>query len=185
MPINLYTLSSEVDRMDNTRYVCERYKYVVAPGRSSFRVHALHRPGQTPPPTVFMRTKSMFRALDSIFPADVNRLILIFEGRIEDAWIKTYVASHYRRTLQQLFGWRFSFYQALTSHPLFYANALANCMYGAPRKKRIPRKFIAPYLDDIARYSMSHELNARRVAYAKRHKTLFHVYIGRPNVLVL
>ena len=127
----------------------------------------------------------MFRALDSIFPTDICRLILIYEGRIEDAWIKTFVASHYRRTMQELFGWRFSFSHALTHHSLFYANALANTLYGPPRKKRVPRKFIRPYLADIARYDMSRELTARRVSYAKRHRTLFHVYIGRNNTLVL
>ena len=44
MPLNPYTLSSEVDRMDNTRYVCERYKYVVATRNRAFRVHALPYP---------------------------------------------------------------------------------------------------------------------------------------------
>jgi hypothetical protein len=87
--------------------------------------------------------------------------------------------------MQQLFGWRFSFYQALSSHTLFYANTLANNLGCAPRKKRIPRKFIAPYLDDIARYDMTRELNTRRVDYAKRHRTLFHVYIGRNNALAI
>ena len=127
----------------------------------------------------------MFRSLALIFPSDICRVILIFEGRIEDAWIKTYVASHYRRTMQQLFGWRFSFCQALRTHTLFYANTLANNLRYAPRKKRIPRKFIAPYLDDIMRYDMTRELNARRVDYAKRHRTLFHVYIGRNNTLAI
>ena len=42
MPINPHTLSSEVDRIDNTRYVCERYRDVVARGSRS--VHALARP---------------------------------------------------------------------------------------------------------------------------------------------
>ena len=112
-------------------------------------------------------------------------MILIYEGRIEDAWIKTFVASHYRRTMRELFGWRFSFSHALTHHSLFYANALANTLYGPPRKKRVPRKFIRPYLADIARYDMARELTARRVSYAKRHRTLFHVYIGRNNTLVL
>ena len=127
----------------------------------------------------------MFRSLGQIFPSDICRVILLYEGRIEDAWIKTYVASHYRRTMQQLFGWRFSFCQALSNHTMFYANALANNLTRAPRKKRIPRKFIAPYLEDIARYDMARELNARRVNYAKRHKTLFHVYLGQNNTLTL
>ena len=120
----------------------------------------------------------MFGTLETIFPTEICRLILIYEGRIEDAWIKTFVASHYRRTMQSLFGWRFSFGHALGIHSLFYANALANNLHGAPIKKRIPRKYIAPYMRDIDRYDMARELNTRRVAYAKRHKTLFHVYMG-------
>ena len=127
----------------------------------------------------------MFAILGSIFPTDVCRLILIYEGRIESAWIKTYVACHYRKTMQTLFGWRFSFSQALGCHSQFYANALANNMYRTPIKKRIPRKFIAPYLDDIKRYDMTKALNDRRVAYARRHRHLFHVYIGRKNSLIL
>ena len=53
MPLNPCTLSSEVDRIDNTRYICERYKDVVAPRNRAFRVHALPRPpGQNPPKSI-------------------------------------------------------------------------------------------------------------------------------------
>ena len=127
----------------------------------------------------------MFQILDTIFPRPICRLILIYEGRVEEAWIRTYVASHYKRTMQQLFGWRFSFYQALTTHAQFYANALANTVFCAPKKKRIPRKFLAPYIDDIDRYDMRKVLTKRRLSYAKRHKTLFHVYIDRTNTLAI
>ena len=127
----------------------------------------------------------MFLTLASIFPTDVCRLILIYEGRVESAWIKTYVAAHYRRTMQDLFGWRFSFSQALGCHTQFYANALANSLFRVPIKKRIPRRFIAPYLADIQRYNMSKTLNDRRIAYAQRHRHLFHVYLSQRNSLLL
>ena len=49
MPINPHTLSSEVDRLDNTRYIIERYKDVVGTSSSHFRVHAIPRvPAQNP-----------------------------------------------------------------------------------------------------------------------------------------
>ena len=126
----------------------------------------------------------MFLILDSLFPRPVCRVILLYEGRIEDAWTRTYVASYYKRTMLRMFGWRFSFYQALSTHAQFYANAMANLAFCAPRKKRVQRRFLRPYIADIQRYDMSKVLERRRISYAKRHKTLF-VYIGHKNTLAI
>ena len=91
----------------------------------------------------------MFEPLLARLPRDIVIEIVLFEGRVTDAYLQEYVSQVYSRVYKKYFGYRHGLdYVTKNACSLpFYAawSALIRSMYPKLVKTRTPRGFMRPY----------------------------------------
>ena len=113
-------------------------------------------PRSREPPPVFNRVK-MFPTLDKHLPADLVAIVLCFDGRIYNAYVRDYIEMVYAKCYRQCFG-RFTFKRALSrTKTLHYYAALAHAFRSVSSKYVKARKCVRhqkPYAKDIKKYRL-------------------------------
>ena len=116
----------------------------------------------------------MFKVLLNHFPKSIAIEIVLFEGRVTDAYLQQYVAQVYAGVYKKYFGYRHNLtYVTKTRCSLtFYAawSALIRTQCPAALKSRIPRGYMRPYRGFVPTVRLEKE----RIRLSSKLKKYFH-----------
>ena len=126
----------------------------------------------------------MFEKLFTIFPRDIAIEIVLFEGRVTNAYLQEYVSQVYAATYQKHFGYHHNLrYVTRDGHALHFYAAWADAARSETPdivKSRTPRGFMRPYGTIVPKARLEKErqrITARLQCYF-RHR-------ARPSIMRL
>ena len=103
----------------------------------------------------------MFEKLFTIFPKDIAIEIVLFEGRVTNAYLQEYVSQVYASVYIKHFGFHHNLrYVTRNGHALhFYAAWSDAARKGSPEivKNRTPRSFMRPYVNIVPKSRLEKE----------------------------